>query len=90
MKVLQLCCQLQKLDSSAMIQYIGQIRQAIRFAVADLKGAYELPGFSIPKKVQYTFLCIDLYVSAYCNQQLGKMSICYWPLDSVIVIICVF
>jgi hypothetical protein len=33
-----------------MIRYISDVRQSVRFAVADLKGVDELPGFSLPKK----------------------------------------
>ncbi|ESN99099.1 hypothetical protein HELRODRAFT_107160 [Helobdella robusta] len=39
-----------RLDASNMIQYISHIRQAVRFAVNDIKDDQELPGFSIPKK----------------------------------------
>ena len=45
---------LQKLDTSEMLDHIHNVRQAIRYAVSDLKGQ-ELPGFSIPKKVRKCF-----------------------------------
>ncbi|XP_060079689.1 stalled ribosome sensor GCN1-like [Ylistrum balloti] len=39
-----------KLDVSEMLQHIQDIRSAIKLAASELKGAKELPGFSIPKK----------------------------------------
>ncbi|XP_069136043.1 stalled ribosome sensor GCN1-like [Argopecten irradians] len=39
-----------KLDVSEMLQHIQDIRSAIKIAASELKGAKELPGFSIPKK----------------------------------------
>ena len=42
----------QSLDASDMLQHIGNLRQAIRFAVSDFKGS-ELPGFCLPKKVSF-------------------------------------
>ena len=43
-------CIFQKLDASEMLQHISNVRQAVRFAVSDLKDE-NLPGFCIPKKV---------------------------------------
>ncbi len=43
----------QKLDASEMLQHIGNMRQALRFAVMDFKGDL-LPGFCLPKKVNST------------------------------------
>ena len=34
-----------------MLRYIADVRQSVRYAISDLKGADELPGFSLPKKV---------------------------------------
>ena len=39
------------MDTSEMLDHIHNVRQAIRYAASDHKGQ-ELPGFSIPKKVQ--------------------------------------
>jgi len=39
-----------------MLRYIGDVRQSVRYAISDLKGAEELPGFSLPKKVSDGFL----------------------------------
>ena len=41
----------QAMDTSEMLDHIHNVRQAIRYAASDHKGQ-ELPGFSIPKKVQ--------------------------------------
>lgn len=38
-----------KLDATEMLEYIADIRQAVKYAVSDMDGK-ELPGFSIPKK----------------------------------------
>ncbi|KAL3857310.1 hypothetical protein ACJMK2_011991 [Sinanodonta woodiana] len=38
-----------KIEPTDMFQHIANIRQAVKFALADFKGK-ELPGFSIPKK----------------------------------------
>jgi hypothetical protein len=40
---------LQTLDSSQQTAHVGDIRQAVRFAVSDLKGQVLLPGFCLPK-----------------------------------------
>jgi hypothetical protein len=40
---------LQTLDSSQQTDHVGDIRQAVRFAVSDLKGQDLLPGFCLPK-----------------------------------------
>jgi hypothetical protein len=39
----------QTLDSSQQTAHVGDIRQAVRFAVSDLKGQELLPGFCLPK-----------------------------------------
>ncbi|PSN31349.1 eIF-2-alpha kinase activator GCN1, partial [Blattella germanica] len=38
------------LDSSQQTAHVGDIRQAVRFAVSDLKGQDLLPGFCLPKE----------------------------------------
>jgi hypothetical protein len=40
---------LQTLDSSQQTAHVGDIRQAVRFAVSDLKGQELLPGFCLQK-----------------------------------------
>jgi hypothetical protein len=40
---------LQTLDTSQQTTHVGDIRQAVRFAVSDLKGQELLPGFCLPK-----------------------------------------
>jgi hypothetical protein len=42
---------LQTLDSSQQTAHVGDIRQAVRFAVSDLKGQDLLPGFCLPKVI---------------------------------------
>ncbi|KAF7989110.1 hypothetical protein HCN44_007420 [Aphidius gifuensis] len=39
------------LDSEQQINHLGDIRQAVRFAVSDLKGQELLPGFCLPKGI---------------------------------------
>jgi len=39
------------LDSSQQTAHVGDIRQAVRFAVSDLKGQELLPGFCLPKGI---------------------------------------
>lgn len=39
-----------------MLQYIADVRQAVKYAVSDMEGT-ELPGFSIPKKVNRRLVC---------------------------------
>ena len=39
----------QTLDSAQQTAHVGDIRQAVRFAVSDLKGQDLLPGFCLPK-----------------------------------------
>ncbi|XP_071180493.1 stalled ribosome sensor GCN1-like [Mytilus edulis] len=38
-----------KIEATEMLQYIADVRQAVKYAVSDMEGK-ELPGFSIPKK----------------------------------------
>lgn len=38
-----------KIEATEMLQYIADVRQAVKYAVSDMEGS-ELPGFSIPKK----------------------------------------
>lgn len=47
---------LQKIEATEMLQYIADVRQAVKYAVSDMEGT-ELPGFSIPKKVNRR-LCV--------------------------------
>lgn len=37
------------LSPSDQMNHVGDVRQAIRFAVSDLKGQELLPGFCLPK-----------------------------------------
>ena len=39
------------LDTSQQTAHVGEIRQAVRFAVSDLKGQELLPGFCLPKGI---------------------------------------
>ncbi|KAG8223949.1 hypothetical protein J437_LFUL003757 [Ladona fulva] len=39
------------LDQSQQLSHVGDIRQAVRFAVSDLKGQDLLPGFCLPKGI---------------------------------------
>ncbi|XP_075232539.1 stalled ribosome sensor GCN1-like [Lycorma delicatula] len=39
------------LDTMQQINHVGDIRQAVRFAVSDLKGSDLLPGFCLPKGI---------------------------------------
>lgn len=40
---------LQTLDPTQQTAHVGDIRQAVRFAISDLKGSELLPGFCLPK-----------------------------------------
>lgn len=40
---------LQTLDPTQQMAHVGDIRQAVRFAIGDLKGSDLLPGFCLPK-----------------------------------------
>ena len=50
----------QKLDATEMLEYIADIRQAVKYAVSDMDGK-ELPGFSIPKKVNSKFIFLQKF-----------------------------
>ncbi|XP_071447058.1 stalled ribosome sensor GCN1 [Hetaerina americana] len=39
------------LDQTQQLSHVGDIRQAVRFAVSDLKGQQLLPGFCLPKGI---------------------------------------
>ena len=41
-----------------MLEYIADIRQAVKYAVSDMDGK-ELPGFSIPKKVNIKIIFLQ-------------------------------
>ena len=44
---------LQTLEVTASTAYVGDIKQAIRFAAGDLKGQQYMPGFCLPKVRQF-------------------------------------
>jgi hypothetical protein len=48
------CLLIQRMDPADQLRYIADVRQSVRYAISDLKGADELPGFSLPKKVSDT------------------------------------
>jgi hypothetical protein len=56
---------LQTLDSSQQTAHVGDIRQAVRFAVSDLKGQELLPGFCLPK-VSALSCCLLFLFSFNC------------------------
>lgn len=39
------------LDANQQMAHVGDVRQAVRFAVSDLKGQQLLPGFCLPKGI---------------------------------------
>jgi hypothetical protein len=39
----------QTLDADQQVAHVNDVRQAVRFAVSDLKGSELLPGFCLPK-----------------------------------------
>lgn len=45
------CATLQTLDTNQQIEYVTDVRQAIRFAASDLKGQEYLPGFCQEKGI---------------------------------------
>lgn len=49
--MLRFCYFLQTLSSEQQIAHVQDIRQAVRFAVSDLKGQELLPGFCLPKGI---------------------------------------
>lgn len=42
---------LQTLDSKQQATYVSDVRQAVRYAVSDMKGSDLLPGFCLPKGI---------------------------------------
>lgn len=44
------------MDAEQQIQHVSDIRQAVRYAVSDLKGVELLPGFCLPKVSVYNFM----------------------------------
>lgn len=40
-----------RLDANQQMAHVADVRQAVRFAVSDLKGQDLLPGFCLPKVI---------------------------------------